>query len=169
MGVVRPHLWFHAGAEEAAAFYASVIPNSSVTSIVPAPPGIPDVEEGAPFVVEFVLDGMPVTALNAGPALTLDEAFSMYLTCQDQGEVDHYWAALTADGGQPGQCGWLRDRFGLSWQVIPKQLEEVMTGPDAVGVARATAAMLTMTKLDVAALQAAYDGSSAEEDVVSPR
>jgi predicted 3-demethylubiquinone-9 3-methyltransferase (glyoxalase superfamily) len=158
MGVVRPHLWFHDRAEEAAAFYASVIPNSSVTSVLPAPAGVPDVEEGAPFIVEFLLDGMPVTGLNAGPALTLDEAFSMYLTCENQDEVDHYWAALTADGGSPGPCGWLKDRFGLSWQVVPRQLEDLMTAPDAAGVARTMAAMLTMTKLDIKALQAAYEG-----------
>ena len=158
MGVVRPHLWFHAGAEEAAAFYASVIPNSSVTKVAPAPAGVPDVEEGAPFIVDFVLDGMPVTALNAGPHLTLDEAFSMDLSCDGQEEVDHYGAALTADGGRPGQCGWLTDRFGLSWQVIPRQLDELMSAPDGEGVARAMAVMLTMTKIDVTALQAAYDG-----------
>ena len=158
MGIVRPHLWFHDRAEEAAAFYASVIPNSSVTRVIPAPPGVPDVPEGAPFVVELVLDGMPVTALNAGPSRTLDEAFSMYLTCEDQEEVDHYWERLTADGGSPGPCGWLTDRFGVSWQVVPRQLDELMTGSDPAGVARAMSAMLSMGKLDIDALQAAYDG-----------
>lgn len=158
MGIVRPHLWFHDRAEEAAAFYASVIPNSTVTRVITAPPGVPDVEEGAPFIVELTLDGMPVTALNAGPALTLDEAFSMYLTCQDQAEVDHYWEALTADGGTPGQCGWLTDRFGLSWQVVPRRLDEIMSGPDADGVARAVAVMLGMTKLEIEPLEAAYAG-----------
>ena len=158
MGIVRPHLWFHDRAEEAAAFYASVIPNSSVTRVIPAPPGVPDVPEGAPFVVELVLDGMPVTALNAGPSRTLDEAFSMYLTCEDQEEVDHYWEALATDGGKHGQCGWLTDRFGLSWQVIPRQLDDLMTRPDAAGIARATAVMLGMTKLEIEPLEAAYAG-----------
>lgn len=158
MGIVRPHLWFHDRAEEAAAFYASVIPNSTVTRVITAPPGVPDVEEGAPFIVELTLDGMPVTALNAGPAFTLDEAFSMSLTCQDQAEVDHYWEALTADGGTPGQCGWLTDRFGLSWQVVPRQLDEIMSGPDPDGVARAVAVMLGMTKLEIEPLEAAYAG-----------
>ncbi|MCU1432438.1 MAG: hypothetical protein JWP95_1543 [Actinotalea sp.] len=159
MGKVRPHLWFHDRAEEAAAFYASVIPNSAVTRVVTAPPGVPDVAAGAPFIVDFVLDGMPVTAINAGSSLTLDDAFSMYLTCEDQSEVDHYWEVLTADGGSPGQCGWLKDRFGLSWQVVPRDLEAMMTGPDGTATARALAVMLTMTKLDMPALQAAYDGA----------
>jgi predicted 3-demethylubiquinone-9 3-methyltransferase (glyoxalase superfamily) len=158
MGRVRPHLWYHERADEAAAFYASVIPNSSVTRVVGAPPDVPDVEEGAPFIVEFVLDGMPVTAISAGPAFTLDEAFSMYLTCEDQAEVDHYWEVLAADGGRHSQCGWLTDRFGLSWQVVPRQLDDIMTRPDAAGVARAVACMLTMTKLEIEPMEAAYAG-----------
>ncbi|MBO1752777.1 VOC family protein [Actinotalea sp. BY-33] len=157
MGIVRPHLWFHSGAEKAAEFYASVIPNSEVTRVTPAPPGgVPGCAEGEPFIVDFTLDGMPVTAINAGPYLTLDEAFSMYLTCDDQDEVDRYWEVLTADGGDPGQCGWLKDRFGLSWQVVPRQLEEIMTRPDGEGVGRAMAAMLTMTKLEIEPMERAY-------------
>ncbi|WP_149204305.1 VOC family protein [Actinotalea subterranea] len=159
MGSVRPYLWFHKDAEKAADFYVSVIPNSSVTRVVPAPPGTPDVEEDSAFLVDFVLDGMPVTAMNAGPTFTLDEAFSMCLECDGQAEVDHYWEALVAGGGEHSQCGWLKDRFGLSWQVTPKQLDEIMGGPDEAGVARAMQAMLGMQKLDIAALQAAYDGT----------
>ncbi len=158
MGIVRPHLWFHERAEEAAAFYASVVPNSSVTNVATAPPGVPDVEEGAPFIVDFTLDGMPVTAINAGSAFTLDEAFSMYLTCEDQSQVDHYWEALAADGGKHGPCGWLTDRFGMSWQVVPRQLDEIMSRPDPEGVARAAAVMLRMTKLEIEPLEAAYAG-----------
>lgn len=100
---------------------------------------------------------MPVTAINGGPHLTLDEAFSMYLRCQDQAEVDHYWEVLSSDGGATSRCGWLRDRFGLSWQVGPRELEDIMAGSDAAGVARAVEAMLGMTKLDVAVLRAAYE------------
>lgn len=159
MGVVHPHLWFHDKAEEAAAFYAEVIPNSRVDRVTTAPPGVPGVEKDAPFIVDFTLDGMPVTAINAGPALTLDDAFSMYLTCGDQAEVDRYWEVLASDGGKPGQCGWLRDRFGLSWQVVPRRLEEIMLGSDPDGVARAMASMLTMTKLNIAELEAAYAGT----------
>ncbi|MFS0700535.1 VOC family protein [Cellulomonas sp. 179-A 4D5 NHS] len=161
MGAVRPHLWFHDRAGDAAAFYAATIPNTSITSIVTAPPGIPDVDEGATFIVELQLDGMPATFLNAGPSFTLDEAFSFYLTCDGQEEVDHYWEALAADGGQTSQCGWLRDRFGVSWQVVPRQLDDVMSRPDKAGVARATAALMQMTKIDVATLEAAYSGELA--------
>ncbi len=158
MGIVRPHLWFHDRAEEAAAFYASVIPNSAVTQVITSPPGVPDVAEGTPFIVEFTLDGMPVTAINAGSAFTLDEAFSMYLTCENQEEVDHYWEALVAGGGRHTMCGWLVDRFGLSWQVVPRQLDDLMSRPDKEGVARATAVMLQMVKLEIEPLEAAYAG-----------
>jgi predicted 3-demethylubiquinone-9 3-methyltransferase (glyoxalase superfamily) len=158
MGIVHPHLWFRTDAEKAAAFYAEVIPNSSVTRVIAATEGIPDVEPGAAFIVDFTLDGMPVTAINAGPAFTLDEAFSFYLTCETQEEVDRYWDALVADGGEHSQCGWLKDRFGVSWQVVPRQLDDIMGRPDADGVRRATTAMLRMTKLDIAELESAYAG-----------
>ena len=158
MGIVRPHLWFHDRAEQAAEFYASIVPNSHVTRVITSPPGVPDVEEGVPFIVEFDLDGMPVTAINAGDAFTLDEAFSFYLTCENQEEVDHYWETLVADGGEHSQCGWLRDRFGVSWQVVPRQLDDIMSRPDAAGVARATAVMLGMKKLEIEPLEAAYAG-----------
>ncbi|QAY64531.1 VOC family protein [Xylanimonas allomyrinae] len=158
MGIVKPHLWFASGAEEAAAFYASVIPNSRVVGVVTAPPGVPDVEEGAPFVIDLELDGMAVQLLNAGPAFTLDEAFSLVVECEDQAQVDHYWAALTADGGTPGQCGWLTDRFGVSWQVVPKQLVEIFGDYTTDGSRRALAAMFTMGRLDIAALEAAAAG-----------
>ncbi|WP_182111928.1 MULTISPECIES: VOC family protein [unclassified Actinotalea] len=158
MGDVRPHLWFSSGAEEAAEFYAATVKNSAVTRVARAPEGVPGVEGGVAFIVDFVLDGMPVTAINAGPQFRLDEAFSFYLTCHSQEEVDHYWEALAAGGGEHSECGWLRDRWGVSWQVVPAQLDDIMAGPDAEGVNRAMQAMLGMGKLDIAALQAAYDG-----------
>ncbi|WP_028050008.1 VOC family protein [Cellulomonas sp. URHD0024] len=158
MGIVRPHLWFDDQAEEAARFYADVIPRTTIDSVVTAPPGTPGISEGAAFIIELTIDGLRATFLNGGPVLKLDDAFSFVLDCQDQSEVDHYWDALTADGGSPGQCGWLVDKFGVSWQVVPAQLDHVMSGPDTEGVARAMAAMLQMTKLDVAALEAAYRG-----------
>ena len=159
MGSVRPYLWFADRAHEAAEFYASVIPNSSVTRVTPAPSGTPGAEEGAPFIVDFVLDGMPVTAMNAGPAFVLDEAFSLHLECDGQEEVDRYWEALVAGGGVHSQCGWLKDRFGVSWQVVPRQLEDIMGGPDEEGVGRAMRVMLGQQKLVIAELQAAYDGA----------
>ena len=158
MGIVRPHLWFAQDAEKAAEFYASVIPNSRVTNVINAPAGIPDVSEGEPFIVNLELDGMPVDMINAGPAFKLDEAFSFIVDCEDQAQVDHYWETLTADGGKPGQCGWLTDRFGVSWQVVPKQLEQIFGDYTSEGSKKALAAMFSMTKLDIAALQAAGGG-----------
>ena len=158
MGIVRPHLWFDDQAVRAARFYAEVIPNTTIHSIATAPPGTPDVAEGTEFIVELTIDGMRATFLNAGPAFTLDEAFSFVLDCADQAEIDHYWETLTADGGMPSQCGWLVDKFGVSWQVTPVQLDDIMSRPDRAGVERAMAAMLTMGKLDIAALEAAYRG-----------
>ena len=158
MVAVRSHLWFHDAAHEAAQLYVALVPGSAIQSMVLAPAGVPGMPEGAPFVVELTLAGAPFTFLNAGPVYTLDEAFSILLEVDTQDEVDRYWQALTADGGRPGQCGWLTDRFGVSWQVVPRVLGEIMSRPDAAGVARATAAMLGMTKLLVADLEQAYAG-----------
>lgn len=158
MGIVRPHLWYHSRALEAAELYTSLIPNSSITAVRTAPVDMPGVEKGAPFVVEFTLDGMPVTGLSAGPSFTLDEAFSFVIECDTQEEVDRYWDALIADGGEPSQCGWLKDKFGVSWQVVPRVLDSLVFAEGAAG-ARATEAMLAMGKLDIAALQAAHDGA----------
>lgn len=159
MGIVRPHLWFDDQAEDAANFYVSVIPNTSILSVVRAPAGTPGVAEGAAFIVELTLDGMPVTLLNGGPVLKLDDAFSFVLECQTQAEIDHYWDALLADGGVESQCGWLKDRFGLSWQVTPAGLDRWMAADaDPEGTARVMAALLPMVKLDMDALEAAYRG-----------
>lgn len=158
MVAVRAHLWFDDNGYEAARFYERVIPDTRITSVSGAPAGTPGAPEGSPYVVELDLAGVPFTFLSAGPGLVLDEAFSVLLSVDGQAEVDHYWEVLTADGGRPGSCGWLRDRFGVSWQVVPRQLGEVLGGPDAEGVRRAMAAMLAMGRLDVAALQAAYAG-----------
>ena len=161
MGIVHPHLWFDDNALEAAQFYVSIFPNSSITDVLHAPADMPGVTKGDPFVVHFVLDGQPVEALSAGPTLKLNAAFSMVVDCDTQEEVDRYWSALLEGGGEEVQCGWLTDRFGLSWQVVPRQLLEWTLSPDADpdGAARATAVMLTQVKLDIAALEAAYRGT----------
>lgn len=160
MATVRAHLWFgNNNAGEAAAFYAEHIPGSSVDNVVKAPEDAPGAEAGTDFVVEFTVGGLPVTGLNAGPHFTLNEAFSFYLSVEGQEEVDHYWDLLTADGGEPGACGWCKDKFGVSWQVIPKELER-LSGTYSTPAEIATMnAMLTMGKIDVAALQAAHDGA----------
>lgn len=158
MVAVRSHLWFDDTALEAAELYASLLPSTAVTSVVRAPSGTPGVADGAPFVVELDLVGVPFTFLNGGPALHLDAAFSVVLEVDTQDEIDAYWEALTAEGGQPGRCGWLVDRFGVSWQVVPGALARMMSASDPVGAARAMAAILTMDKLEIAPIEAAYAG-----------
>ena len=154
-----PCLWFDGNAEEAAEFYVSVFPNSKVTTITrygEVGPG----EAGAVMTVSFELDGHPFTIINGGPQFSFDEAVSFEISCADQAEVDYYWEKLT-DGGEESQCGWLKDRYGLSWQVVPAGWEALLTGPDQARVERAMQAMLGMTKLDIAALEAAADGVTA--------
>ena len=156
MPAIIPCLWFAGQAEEAARFYVSVFPNSRVLSVNPAPVGTPGVEEGAVLTVEYELDGARFTGLNGGPQFTFDEAVSFQVDTADQAETDHYWDALTADGGEEGPCGWLKDKFGLSWQVVPHDWDAIFsTDPDRA--ARVFAAMMTMKKLDIAALEAAGD------------
>ncbi|HKA04179.1 MAG TPA: VOC family protein [Acidimicrobiales bacterium] len=156
---VRPHLWFgNNQAVHAAEFYAQHIPNSSVTKVVTAPEGVPGATAGDDFIVEFTVAGLPVVGLNAGPAFKLDEAFSFYLLVETQDEVDRYWALLTADGGEPGPCGWCKDKFGVSWQVIPKRLEELSGDYSTDANKRAMNAMLQMGRIDIATLERAYAG-----------
>lgn len=140
---VTPFLWYDGAAEEAARYYVSVFGEGS--RIVSA----------SPMVVSFTLDGQPFMALNGGPTYRFNEAVSFYVECRDQDEVDYYWKAL-GRGGEPGRCGWLKDRWGLSWQVVPRALAECLGGPDKAGAQRAMAAMLRMGKLRVKALEAAY-------------
>jgi len=159
MVTARTHLWFgNNRAHEAASFYAEHIPGSSVESVLTSPAGVPGAEAGEPFVVEFTVAGLPVTGLNAGPEFHLNEAFSFYLRVDSQEEVDRYWEVLTSDGGEPGPCGWCKDKFGISWQVIPKQLEELSGDYTTEANLRAMNAMLQMGKIDVAGLEAAYRG-----------
>ena len=156
---IAPCLWFNQNAEEAAALYTSVFPDSRIDSVMRAPADNPSSSAGAVLTVEFTLSGRPFIGLNGGPEFQFSEAVSFSIDCQDQAEVDRYWDALLAGGGEPSQCGWLKDRFGVSWQVIPKQLPELLAGPDRAGAARAMEAMLKMVKIDVATLEAAYKGS----------
>ena len=165
MSSILTHLWFgNNQAAQAAKFYAQHIPNSSVTKVVPAPEGVP-VAEGSDFIVEFTVAGLPVIGLNAGPEFNLDEAFSFYLSVDTQDEVDRYWELLTADGGAPGPCGWCKDKFGVSWQVIPQRLEELSGDYSTDANKRAMNAMLQMGKIDIAALEHAHAG----EDSPAPR
>ncbi|MFI6035927.1 VOC family protein [Streptomyces sp. NPDC051315] len=151
-------LWFDGRAEEAAHFYVSVFERNSAIGTVAryteAGPG----PAGSVVTVEFTANGQRFVALNGGPQFTFNEAISFQIDCADQEEVDHYWNRLTEGGGEPGPCGWLKDRYGVSWQVVPRVLIDMVTDPDQEKAARATKAMLSMGKLDIAALQQAYDG-----------
>ena len=152
------HLWFDSRAVEAAELYTSLLPDSRIDRVVTAPEGVPGAERGAPFFVDLTLVGQQYTFLNGGPLFPFDAQVSLYLLCDGQEEVDRYWAALLDGGGHEQQCGWLSDRFGLSWQIIPETLERLMADPDPAVTARVTAAMLQMVRLDVAALEAAARG-----------
>ena len=155
---IIPNLWFDTQAEEAAAFYVSVFKNSRIVNVSHYTDAGPR-EAGMVMTVEFELDGQPFVGINGGPEFTFDEAVSFQITCADQDEVDYFWDALT-EGGQESMCGWLKDKFGLSWQVVPQGLEELFTDPDPQRAQRAMQAMLKMRKLDIGALRAAADGTS---------
>ncbi|MFJ3234377.1 VOC family protein [Streptomyces sp. NPDC086787] len=150
-------LWFDDQAEEAAHFYVSVFKNSAVGRVTRYPEGAPR-PEGTVLTVEFTANGQKFVALNGGPEFTFDEAISFQVFCADQDEVDHYWTRLTANGGEPGPCGWLKDRFGVSWQIIPEGMIDMIGDPDPIRAARTTRAMLSMGKLDIAALTKAHAG-----------
>jgi predicted 3-demethylubiquinone-9 3-methyltransferase (glyoxalase superfamily) len=159
MPKITPFLWFDHQAEEAATLYTSLFPNSKVTDVQRNAAGGPG-PEGAVLVVQFELDGTQFTALNGGPQhFTFNESVSFVVDCKDQAEVDHYWDSLIADGGEPSQCGWLKDRYGLSWQIVPTVLNELLADPDAQRSSRAMQAMLKMSKLDIAELKAAADNA----------
>ena len=157
MPEITPNLWFDTEAEEAAAFYVDVFPNSRITLVThytdvgPRP-------AGGVMTVEFELDGQRFVGINGGPEFKFDEAVSFQVTCEDQEEVDYFWARL-GEGGEEGPCGWLKDRYGLSWQIVPTGMEELFADPDPEKAQRAMEAMLGMRKLDIAALRRAAEGS----------
>jgi len=157
MPKTTPCLWFDTQAEEAATFYTTVFPNSRITDVSRYPGGAGD-RAGTVLTVEFELDGQAYVALNAGPEFTFSEAISFQIPCADQDEVDHYWNALTAGGGEESQCGWLKDRFGLSWQVFPEEMSRLLSDPDPERAQRAMDAMMTMKKIDLEAIEKAAAG-----------
>jgi len=152
-------LFFDRTAVEAAEFYASILPDSHVDSVTMSQADSPYMKAGDVMSVSFTVLGRPFVGINGGPQFPFTEAVSFQVHCADQAEVDHYWDALLAGGGEPSMCGWLKDRFGLSWQVIPGAMGDYLGGADAAGAARATLAMLQMSKLDVDALRRAYEGA----------
>jgi predicted 3-demethylubiquinone-9 3-methyltransferase (glyoxalase superfamily) len=158
---ITPNLWFDGQAEQAAEFYCSIFENSKIVNVsryTEAGPG----EPGSVMTVDWELDGQRFTGINGGSDFTFDEAVSFLITCKDQAEVDYYWEKLT-DGGQEVQCGWCKDKFGLSWQIVPDGMEELFSDPDPARAERAMKAMLEMKKLNIAALRAAADGDGEGE------
>jgi predicted 3-demethylubiquinone-9 3-methyltransferase (glyoxalase superfamily) len=155
MPSVTPNLWFDTQGLEAAEFYASIFPNSEIINVSHYGEGGPR-PAGSVMTVDFTIDGLRFTALNGGPEYVLNESFSLLINCKDQDEVDRYWKLLS-EGGEEGRCGWLKDRFGLSWQVVPDGLSDLLTDPDPGRAQRAMQAMLSMSKLDLAAMRAAAD------------
>ena len=164
MDKIRPCLWFDKDAEEAARFYVSLFPNSRIESTDRSAADNPSTRKDEVITVEFSLDGRSFLALNGGPEFKFSEAISLQIDCADQAEVDRYWDALIEGGGEHSMCGWLKDRFGLSWQVIPRRLPEMLASPDRAAAERAMQAMLGMTKLDLAQLESAFRGEMTAQE-----
>ena len=154
---ITTFLWFDNNAEEAASFYVSVFKNSRILKTAPYPEGAPG-PKGSVMIVDFELDGQQFTALNGGPHFKFTEAISLLVHCDTQEEIDHYWEKLTADGGQESQCGWLKDKYGLSWQIAPDQLLKVWSEAEPAKAQRVTQAMMGMKKLIIKDLEAAAAG-----------
>ena len=159
MPLITPNIWFDTQAMEAAECYVSIFPNSTIDEVSYYGPDSPG-PEGEIMSVNFTLDGQPFTGINGGPMFQPDEAISFLINCADQAEIDRYWEALTADGGEESQCGWLKDRFGVSWQVVPANWAELAAGPDRERANRAMQAVFGMRKIDIAAIEAAADGAT---------
>ena len=160
MQKITPFLWYAKEAEEAAKFYTSIFPNSRVVRVTAMPSESPSGPPGSVKIVEFVLFGQNFTAMTAGPLDPFNHAVSFVVHCEDQAEIDKYWNALL-EGGSAEQCGWLKDRFGLSWQIVPALLAKLIADPDTAKAKRASDAMMKMVKIDIAALKAAHEGKPA--------
>lgn len=158
MSKISPCLWFNGEAEEAANFYVSLLPNSKIEAIQRNTADSPAGKAGTVLVIEFTLAGQRFMALNGGTRFEYTHAVSFKIDCEDQAEVDRLWEGLCANGGQAERCGWLRDRYGLFWQIVPTALPKYLAGPDREGAKRALQAMLGMVKLDIEALRRAYEG-----------
>jgi predicted 3-demethylubiquinone-9 3-methyltransferase (glyoxalase superfamily) len=159
MSKVSPCLWYNGEAEEAAKFYVSLLPDSKIETVQRNTVDSPAGKAGSVLVVEFTLAGQRFMALNGGIRMEYTHAVSFVIDCADQAEADRLWDALTANGGQADRCGWLRDRYGVSWQIVPTALPKYLGGPDRAGAQRAMQAMLSMGKLDIEGLKRAYEGA----------
>jgi predicted 3-demethylubiquinone-9 3-methyltransferase (glyoxalase superfamily) len=159
MTKVYPCLWFDGRAQEAAEFYVSLLPDSQVDKVWRSPADTPSGPAGMVLLVDFTLGGQRFQGLNGGPEFNFNEAVSFVIECEDQAEVDRLWETLTAEGGEPGPCGWLKDRFGVSWQITPRRLNELMADPDEGRARRAMEAMLQMGKIEIAQIERAADAA----------
>ena len=158
MDKILPCLWFDGQAEEAARFYVSLLPDSRIDGVHRSPADYPSGKAGDVLTVEFTLAGRSFVGLNGGPEFPFTEAVSLQIPCEDQVELDRIWEAIAANGGQPVACGWIKDRWGLSWQVFPRRLPQMLASPDRAAAKRAMEAMMDMVKIDLAALERAYAG-----------
>src|SRR5882724_3682083 len=165
MSKISPCLWFDGEAEEAAKFYVSLLPDSRIDRVQRNPVDGPAGKAGTVLVVQFTLAGQEYMALNGGTRFEYTHAISFKIDCADQAEVDRLWDALSSNGGQVERCGWLKDRYGVCWQIVPSVLLQYLGGPDPAGAKRAMQAMMQMVKLDIAGLKNAYEGKSAGDDV----
>ncbi|MFN2594499.1 MAG: VOC family protein [Actinomycetota bacterium] len=157
MQKIHPFLWFDTEAEEAAKFYTSVFKNSRITNVAHYGDAGP-MPAGSVMTVDFEIEGQPITALNAGPEFKFTEAISLFVNCETQDEVDYLWDKFTEDGGQESQCGWLKDKFGLSWQIVPEELPRLLQLEDKTKADRVMKAMMEMKKIETAKLRAAAEG-----------
>jgi 2-polyprenyl-6-hydroxyphenyl methylase/3-demethylubiquinone-9 3-methyltransferase len=153
-----PCLWFNKNAEEAATFYAKTFPNSRVTAVLKSPTDYPNGKAGDVLTVEFTLFGQPFLGMNGGPGVPFTDAISLQVFTDTQEETDRYWNAIVKDGGQEVACGWCKDKFGLSWQIVPRVLMEAIKDPDTASAKRAMEAMMQMVKIDIASIEAARSG-----------
>ncbi len=162
MQKIAPCLWYDGAAREAASFYVSLLPDSRIDKVVTAPGDNPSGKAGEELVVEFTLAGQSFVALNGGPQFRFTEAVSFHIFTDDQAETDRLWDAITGQGGQESACGWCKDRWGMNWQITPRRMMDLLSDPDPGRAKRAFGAMMTMRKLDIAAIEAAADGAGVE-------
>lgn len=153
-------LWFDGGITDAARFYCETFPNTFLQGSEVAPEGVPDTPEGKAYVVNLTIMGIPAMLLDGGPHFPQTEAFSFQIATEDQAETDRLWNAIVGNGGQESQCGWCKDKWGVSWQIAPRQLTEALAGPDRDAAARVQQAMMPMKKIDIAAIEAAFRGEA---------
>ena len=160
MSKISPCIWFDKDGEEAAKFYVTLLPDSRIDRVTDSPGDFPGGRAGDPLLVEFTLGGQSFQALNGGNRIEFNDAVSLSIECEDQAEVDSVWAKFLANGGTAIACGWIHDRWGVRWQIVPRGFEDLLAGPDKAGAARAFQAMMGMVKLDLAAAKAAYEGKA---------